>query len=136
MLWGEPTRKRGPQPRLSPAIVTGKAIAMADEHGLAAVTMRGLAKALDLASAMALYTYVPGKGELLDLMVDACFTEFALVGTGVRAVADANRALFRAHPWLTEVDLGRPPLGPGQLRKYELELRALDPLPTSSETSR
>jgi hypothetical protein len=77
---------------------------------------------------MALYTYVPGKGELIDLMVDAAFAELALEGTGLRAVADANRALFRAHPWLLEIALDRPVLGPGSLRKYELELEALDGL--------
>jgi hypothetical protein len=46
----------------------------------------------------------------------------------IRAVADANRALYRHHPWLADVAIERPPLGPGQLRKYELELAALDGL--------
>jgi len=50
------------------------------------------------------------------------------IGTRVRALADANRGLLRRHPWLAEVATDRPPLGPGQLRKYELELGALDGL--------
>jgi AcrR family transcriptional regulator len=129
LLWGgAPPKRRGPAPKLSVPSVTGAAIELADGEGLAAVTMRALATRLGLASAMALYTYVPGKGELIDLMVDAAFAEFTLERSGVKAVADANRALYRRHPWLLEIALDRPPLGPGQLRKYELELRALEPL--------
>jgi AcrR family transcriptional regulator len=126
LLWSDaPPRRRGPAPRLSVRAVTAAAIAMADRDGLGKLTMRALATELGLASAMALYTYVPGKGELIDLMVDAAFAEFRLDGEGIRAVADANRALFRAHPWLLEIALDRPVLGPGSLRKYELELQAL-----------
>lgn len=129
LLWGgAPPRRRGPAPRLSVPSVTAAAVELADREGLAAVTMRALATQLGLASAMALYTYVPGKGELLDLMVDSVFGEFTLGGSGVKAVADANRALCRAHPWLLEIALDRPVLGPGALRKYELELQALDGL--------
>ena len=79
---------------------------------------------------------MPSKAELVDLIVDACFAKFALdaarrraeIGARVRAIADANRAVSREHPWLAEVATDRPPLGPGQLRKYELELGALDGL--------
>src|SRR5689334_5342168 len=119
LLWrSEVPRRRGPAPRLSVRAVTATAVAMADRDGLDKLTMRALATELGLASAMALYTYVPGKGELIDLMVDAAHAEFELDEDGIRAVADANRALYRAHPWLTEIALDRPPLGPGQLRKY------------------
>ena len=45
------------------------AIALADEQGLGAVSMRALAARLGM-SAMTLYGYVPGKEELLDLMLD------------------------------------------------------------------
>ena len=42
------------------------------------------------------------------------------------AVADANRALLAEHPWAAAVSTSRPPLGPGQLAKYEHELRAFE----------
>ncbi|GIJ23124.1 hypothetical protein Vlu01_37480 [Micromonospora lutea] len=42
------------------------------------------------------------------------------------AVAADNRNLFTAHPWAAEVATGRPPLGPGQMARYEYELRAFD----------
>ena len=84
-------------------------------------------------SAMSIYTYVPGKPELLDLMVDTCYARMERRPWGelwrgrLTVVADDNRGLLVAHPWLTEVAaLSRPPLGPGVMAKYEHELEALD----------
>jgi AcrR family transcriptional regulator len=127
---------RGPRRRLAIGTITAAAVELADAEGIAAVTMRGLASRLGLASPMALYTYVPAKAELVDLMVDACCATFSLDVTAaparlaerVCAVANANRGLYRQHPWLADVSTERPPLGPGQLRKYERELAALDGL--------
>jgi AcrR family transcriptional regulator len=139
LLWGaaaRPDGRRGPRPRLAAPAIVAAAVELADSAGIAAVTMRELARRLGLASPNALYTYVPSKAELLDLVVDACFATFELdsdavppdIAARVRAIADANRALLRRHPWLAEVATDRPPLGPGQLRKYELELGVLDGL--------
>ena len=84
---------------------------------------------------MTLYTYVPGKAELLDLMLDAAYQRLPKVDTSGRpwrerltAVADANRALYLAHPWLSSVSTLRPPLGPGLMAKYEHELAAVEGL--------
>ena len=44
-------------------------IRLADEQGLVAASMGGVAKELRVGT-MTLYTYVPSKEELLDLMVD------------------------------------------------------------------
>lgn len=126
--------RRGPRPRLDVPTIALVAVEVADADGLAAVTMRGLATRLGLASPTALYTYVPTKAELVDLMVDVCFRGFDLdvqatrrrLPQRIRAVADANRVLYARHPWLADVSTDRPPLGPGQLGKYELELAALD----------
>jgi AcrR family transcriptional regulator len=142
LLWGssdQQQRRRGPRPRLELADVIAAAVRLADEEGLPAVTMRNLIARLGLSSPMALYTYVPGKAELIDVMVDTCFAEFALdaaatkprIADRIRAIADANRALYQRHPWLADVSTDRPPLGPGQLRKYELELTTLDGLSLS-----
>jgi AcrR family transcriptional regulator len=82
---------------------------------------------------MSLYTYVPSKAELLDLMVDRVCAETARpedVPGGWRArlelVARENWALYRRHPWLLQVATGRPPLGPNLIAKYDYELRAVD----------
>ena len=56
------------------ATIVAAAIELADADGLAAVSMRRVAERLGK-SAMALYTYVPGKAELLDLMLDTVYGE-------------------------------------------------------------
>ena len=137
LLWrqAEPEPRRGPRPRLSVDAVVAVAIAHADAEGLEAVTIRALAERLGV-SAMTIYTYLPGKAELLDLMVDAVYAAMPRAPwprrqrwrARVRAVADANRALFDAHPWAARVSTARPPLGPGLMEKYEHELGALDGL--------
>ena len=133
LLWGVQERgRRGPKPRLSVAQVTRAAIALADAEGLGAVSMRRLAEQLGV-SGMSLYTYVPGKAELLDLMVDAVYGEAGRAeqpDTGWRArleaVARDNWALYLRHPWLLQVATSRPVLGPNLVAKYDHELRALD----------
>lgn len=139
LLWGEPAtgpetrRRKGPARSVTPERIVDAALALADAEGLAAVTMRAVAERVGV-SAMSVYTYVPGKPELLDLMVDARYARMPRrpwVGETWRerltGVALANRDLLTAHPWLTEVAaLSRPPLGPGVMAKYEHELSALD----------
>jgi len=136
LLWRE-TREpgsgqRGPRPAQSVDKIVDAAITLADAEGLGVVTMRRVAEALDVAP-MSLYTYVPGKAELIDLMLDTVYARMPRrepAGSGWRerltAVADDNRALFERHPWLAAVSTSRPTLGPGAIAKYDYELRALD----------
>jgi Tetracyclin repressor-like, C-terminal domain len=76
--------------------------------------------------------YVPGKAELLDLMLDRVYGQMPRDPwpedwrRRVTALARANRALYEAHPWAAAIGPGRPPLGPGLMAKYEHELRALE----------
>jgi AcrR family transcriptional regulator len=114
--------------------VVTAATRLADAEGLDAVTMRRVASVLGVAP-MTLYTYVPGKAELLDLMLDAAYARMPRADTSaqpwrtrVTAVAAENRALFAAHPWAATVSTTRPPLGPGLMAKYDHELAALDGL--------
>jgi AcrR family transcriptional regulator len=135
LLWraGEAAPRRGPRPRRSIDDVVEAALAFADEAGLEALTIRALARTLQL-SPMALYTYVPGKAELLDVMLDTLYLRMERPAWSPRdgwrarlsAVAAANRALLAEHPWAARVSTARPPLGPGLMAKYEHELAALD----------
>jgi AcrR family transcriptional regulator len=135
LLWrtGDAAPRRGPRPRRSIDDVVEAAIAFADEAGLDALTVRALAARLTL-SPMAVYTYVPGKAELLDLMLDTLYLRMARPAwrpeqgwrERLAAVAAANRALLADHPWAARVSTARPPLGPGLMAKYEHELAALD----------
>lgn len=125
--------RKGPRQRLSVDAVVAAGIAVADEGGLEAVTMRALAQRLSI-SPMSLYTYVPGKAELLDLMVDSLYLAMprpAPPAAGdwreaLRLIADLNRTLYQEHPWAARISTARPPLGPGLLAKYEYELSAFD----------
>ncbi|GIF78234.1 TetR/AcrR family transcriptional regulator [Asanoa siamensis] len=111
--------------------IVAAAIEIADGDGVAALSMRRVAERLGV-GAMSLYTYVPGKGELLDLMIDQVLGETDRGDTpgGWRArlehVARSNLALYRRHPWLLQVGTSRPPMGPNLIAKYDYELGALD----------
>ncbi|GEN81335.1 TetR/AcrR family transcriptional regulator [Actinotalea fermentans] len=123
---------------LSTARVVDVAVTLADEEGLAAVTMRRVADALGV-GAMSLYTYVPGRAELVELMLDRVAAQVYDGGdlprdvreaagwrAGVLRVVDANWAHHLRHPWTIDVPPARPVLGPGVTSKYELELAPLD----------
>jgi AcrR family transcriptional regulator len=131
LLWGatEPP-SRGPKPGLSVEQVVRAAIELADAEGLAALSMRRVAERLGVGT-MSLYTYVPAKAELIDLMLDAVLLEAVRPLEGgwrarLEQIARENWALYRRHPWLLQVATARPPLGPGVTAKYEHELRAID----------
>ena len=82
-------RKRGAgrRPSLNVDDVVRAGIQLADDQGLAAASMGGLAKELGVGT-MTLYTYVPSKDELLDLMVDQVLGERELPGPGAARPED------------------------------------------------
>jgi AcrR family transcriptional regulator len=108
------------------------ATSLADRHGIGPLSMRRLAEDLGVGT-MTIYAHVPGRGELIDLMVDQVHDEVRYAGStrsvdwrrAVGEIAEANWTLFANHPWLLDVDTARPPLGPGTIAKYDAELRAL-----------
>ena len=137
LLWRTPERPssgRGRKPGLTVDRIVQAAIEVADADGLAALSMRRVAEHLGVGT-MSLYTYVPAKAELLDVMLDTVFGETARpegvdAGDGWRGrlelIARENWALYHRHPWLLHVAAtSRPPLGPNLIAKYDYELRAL-----------
>ncbi|MFE6860688.1 TetR/AcrR family transcriptional regulator [Nocardia sp. NPDC057668] len=136
LLWREPGggSARGPKQRISLDELVAGAIEIADAEGLNALTMRSVAAKLGV-TPMATYTYVPGKAELLDLMLDRVYRVMPRADlTGkpwrerVSVIAAANRALLDAHPWVAYLPTTRPPLGPGVTAKYDHELGAFEGL--------
>ncbi len=134
LLWrtDDPAPKRGRRPGLTVDAVVTTALTIADAEGLDAVTMRAIAGRLDVVP-MTLYTYVPGKTELLHLMLDAVYLAMPRPPLAhlpwrdrLTAVAAANRTLYEQHPWTAGLAWFRPPLGPGLMAKYEYELSAFD----------
>jgi AcrR family transcriptional regulator len=134
LVWERPEPPDRPVPApLSRERIVRAAMRLADADGLAVVSLRKVAAALDVGP-MRLYGYLATKEELLDLMVDAVYLAMDRPAWRTRSwrrrltrVAEANRAMFAAHPWVAEVATQtRPPLGPGLMAKYEYELSALD----------
>jgi AcrR family transcriptional regulator len=109
-----------------------QAIALADEAGLDALTVRRLAEAVGM-SPMSVYTHVNSRDDLVVLMTDVAHASMSLPvfrrrdwRTRMRQVAQANLRLFRSHPWLLDCTDPRTALGPGTIAKYDHELHALD----------
>jgi AcrR family transcriptional regulator len=132
LLWDEhPVPRRGPKPALTLEGIAREGIRLADADGLAAVTMQGVAAALGYTK-MALYRYVPGKDELVALMIDHGLgtpAPFPPDTEGWRAKLElwALRlsVLFAAHPWALEATTGVRPLGPNELAWLEQAVAAL-----------
>ncbi|WP_433518613.1 TetR/AcrR family transcriptional regulator [Nonomuraea sp. CA-143628] len=115
----------GPKPGLSVDMIVDAAIAVADEQGMAALSMRAVGERLGR-TAMALYTYVPSKSELIDLMHDHALAELPTgydLGPGWRAAvtswAEDVRAFYVRHPWVLQVSQARPVLGPNEFVMME-----------------
>ena len=121
---------RGPKPALTLDRLVAAAIDIADAEGLESVSMRRIAEALGVGT-MSLYRYVPGKAELLDLMLDRVIgpPDVDELGPGWRNALEAMGRdmwkLYTDHPWLPFVDQSRPLLGPNSFAGLELILRSL-----------
>src|SRR4029453_14519169 len=103
----------GRPPQISrPAIVTAS-LAIADERGLAGLTMQAVAERLGV-TPMALYRHVDDKADLLDSVVEALLTELPLPraelpwGQRLRGLGQAARMLARRHPAIFPLLLQRP----------------------------
>lgn len=136
LLWGQddPRPRRGPKPKFTPTQVALRGIEIADAEGLEALSMQRVAEMLGVTT-MALYRYVPGKPDLVDLMVDKVLgdpPDLAPVQGGWRprleAWARACWDVYRAHPWiLTATGLRRKAMGPHQVAWLDRALAALEP---------
>ncbi|MGK8522504.1 TetR/AcrR family transcriptional regulator [Nocardia asteroides] len=132
LLWGAgPRPSRGPKPGLSLDRIVDAAIAVADDEGLPAVTMRRVATELGTGT-MSLYRYLPGKAELLDLMLDRVQRPVGDLGedlggwrAALETLAYESLAMYRRHPWLISVNQARPVLGPGAVEGMEKVLGAI-----------
>ena len=143
LLWGASDRpRRGPRPSLSLERIVTEAISLADAEGLAGLSMQHLAERLGCAK-MALYRYVPGKSELVALMVDAALgdppqppPEATRIGWApapgeqswravLRLWATTIFARYRLHPWAIDATVGARPTGPHEMAWMETALAAL-----------
>lgn len=134
LLWDSgPRPTRGPKPGLTLERIVEAAIAVADAEGLEAVTMRRVSTELGTGT-MTLYRYLPGKGELLDLMLDRVNRpeDDWLPDSGWRATLEAlaysTLELYQRHPWLLAVNQSRPVMGPSAVEGMERILARIKPM--------
>lgn len=118
-------RTRGPKPSLEVDDIVKIAVRIADTEGLDAVSMRRIAERLGV-GAMTLYTYIPAKSDLFDLMYDRVVGQHVLEfpdGADWRAnlerVARSQWEIYRRHHWFAQMPWTRVPLGPNILDAYE-----------------
>lgn len=139
LLWGTgPRAAPGPKPSLTVARIVDAAITLADRDGVDALSMRRVAAELGV-GAMSLYRYVPGKAELLALMLDRVDTPEVTAGErrpwreALARIAHGAYRRYLAHPWLLQVNWARPTLGPGSLASMEVFVGTLDGLGLSGQ---
>ncbi|GHH64833.1 TetR family transcriptional regulator [Kitasatospora indigofera] len=131
-VWDRPEPPTRPVP-LDRERIVGAAVALADEGGLEAVSLRKVAARLD-AGPMRLYGYIATKEELFDLMVDEVYGEILPEEEpgdwreALRVLAHRTRQAALRHEWLADLLGGRPALGPNGLVVAEATLSALDGL--------
>lgn len=135
IAWGlQETPQRGPARGLTHKEIVAAAIKIADEHGLAAVTMQSVAKSLGFTT-MSLYRYVRSKDDLLRLMQDAVLQvprAEELPQTwpeGLYAWARLLRQAYRDSPWVLEITRDQTSvLMPNSMRAADLGLSVMDQL--------
>jgi AcrR family transcriptional regulator len=125
--------RRGRTPTRDVHEIAGAAVALADREGLAAVTMRSVARAIGTGAA-SLYRYVTTRDELVEIMVELVNGEFELDGPSDRPwvdqmldLATQAREIYRRHPWMLEALDVAPALGPHGLAYLDYALAILRP---------
>ena len=135
-IWERPEPLQRPAPvTLNREEIVRAAMAIADEQGLAGVSLRKVAAVLG-AGPMRFYTYLSTKQELFELMADAVYGEMTLPAAErgnwrevLRAMAHETCRVARRRRWFVELLAGRPRQGPSALAHQEAALAAFDGAP-------
>jgi AcrR family transcriptional regulator len=125
-----PATKKPARAPLSRERVLRAAVEVADGGGLSSLTIRSLARELDV-QPMSVYHHVASKEAILDGIVDLVFAEIELpAGSGhwraeMAARAASARAALRRHPWAIVLMESRTTPGPATLRHHDAVLGSL-----------
>lgn len=117
---------------LSLEAIVEAALAIVDDEGLDALTMRTVAATLGTGAA-SLYAYVSTKEELIELLVERVIGEIHFTAepdpsrwmAQIKELAWQMRRVFASHGDLARASFGRIPLGENALRGAELMLTLL-----------
>ncbi|SEH03773.1 regulatory protein, tetR family [Nonomuraea solani] len=128
LLWR--AAEREPRPGLSLGRIVRAAVELADAEGLEGLSMRKVADRLGFTT-MSLYRHVPGRDQLVDLMLDQVLSEHPEAppeGDWRVRLEDVARQAWqirRRHPWLAEVRGSRHLPGPNGVAHYDYMLSTL-----------
>lgn len=117
-------RRAGRRPRVSREQVLDRALELADEGGLAAVTMASVGSRLGV-EAMSLYRHIGNKEEMLDGLVDRVFAEIEVPADArdwrdaLRRRAVSAHSALRRHPWAIGLMESRSQPGPATLGHHD-----------------
>jgi AcrR family transcriptional regulator len=110
--------------------IAAAAVEIADAAGLEAASMAAVAKRLGFTT-MSLYRYFDSKADLQMVMVDEAFGAPPEINrrlgwrNQLTAWAEEEAARLGAHPWVLDVRVGSPPLGPHTVAWMDLGLEIL-----------
>jgi AcrR family transcriptional regulator len=119
--------------RLSRADIVDVAVAIADAEGTSALSMRRIAKDLQV-GVMSLYWHIESKEELHQLMLEIVQAEIEAGDPSgdwradLTVYARNTRAAVHRHPWAIDYLGGGPPSGPHNARNADRLIAALDGL--------
>jgi AcrR family transcriptional regulator len=123
-------RREARKERLTRARVLQAALALADEAGIDALTMRSTSERLG-SEPMSLYRHVRNKEDMLDGLIDLVFGEVELPRStsdwkrAMRQRAIAVRKVLSRHPWALALVESRVQPGPENLRHHDWVLGVL-----------
>lgn len=134
----EPPWRRKPEPPdrgerrpLTRDAIVDAALVLLDREGIAGLSMRRLAKELDVGAA-SLYWHVGDKEELLGLLLDRIVGEAEVPDPDpdnwqeqVKELGRENRRLLQRHRDAAQISLGRIPVGPESMPVLERNLAIL-----------
>jgi AcrR family transcriptional regulator len=126
--------------RLGRSDIVDVAVTIADAEGTEAVSMRRIAKELQV-GVMSLYWHIESKEELHRLMLETVQAEIeAADPTGdwradLTAYARSTRAAMHRHPWAIDYMGAGPPSGPNDARNADQLIAALDGLGLDIKTT-
>tara|TARA_R110000850_G_scaffold42969_2_gene110105 strand:- start:790 stop:1473 length:684 start_codon:yes stop_codon:yes gene_type:complete len=122
--------KSKPRVALTTDRVLSEAVALADKHGIDALSMRKLGQALGV-EAMSLYNHVANKEEILDGIVDRVVGEIEVPiakadwKASMRQRANSAREVFLRHPWVTTLIESRIKMSLVRVRYFDATIGAL-----------
>jgi TetR/AcrR family transcriptional regulator, tetracycline repressor protein len=127
------TTRTRPRGSLTRELIVKEALALLEEHGPEALSMRRLAERLGVAP-NALYYRVRGKADLIDGLIDQVYAGLTIEPDPSRdwaqqlaTLSQEIRAYLLAHPAVVPYALQQPGLGPHSLRLGEAIYNVLRP---------